>query len=146
LLHEIDNLRQDFQLSSYPVWFIDSVLKSRGNSYLREEEKPFGVVSVLCVRDISEKFKCMGNHYNVKTVFKTRHTLKYVIMSTRSEKAVLQQMTHCIIAFAVNVGEAVLGKQADHWLCDFMSIGTICEWVFKKNQNWPIIPVRRVTG
>jgi hypothetical protein len=95
LLHEIDNLRQDHQLSGYPPRFTDSAFNSRENSCLREGKKPLGVVFIPCVKVISGNFKHTGNRYKIKTIFKIRHTLWSLIMKIKPEK-VLQQTIHCI--------------------------------------------------
>jgi hypothetical protein len=43
---------------------------------LNKEEKPLGSVYISYMKGVSEKFKLIGNHYNIRTIFKTKHTLR----------------------------------------------------------------------
>jgi hypothetical protein len=63
-------------LSGCPKWFIDSVLKSRNSRHPEREEKADGLVFIPYMKGISEKVKHIGNRYNIRTVFKTKHTLR----------------------------------------------------------------------
>jgi hypothetical protein len=49
--------------------------------------KPLCLISIPYVRGVSEKFKCTVNKYNIRTVFKTRHTLRSSLVRTRSISA-----------------------------------------------------------
>jgi hypothetical protein len=109
LLHEIDNLRQDIQLNGYPPQFTDSVLKSRGNSHLREKKKALSIVSIPSVRSISEKFKCMGNCYNISTIFKTTNPLRSLIMKTRAKRDP-KQIPHCIHSISCECRRNLVGE------------------------------------
>jgi hypothetical protein len=74
-LLEVNKLRCDLQLSNYSQGFIDSVIRSKGSSrQKKKEEKPLGTVYILYVKGTSEKVKRIGNQYNIRTVFKTKHT------------------------------------------------------------------------
>jgi hypothetical protein len=42
---------------------------------MEKEKKLVGSVFIPFVRDISEKFKYTGNHYNIRTISKTIHTI-----------------------------------------------------------------------
>jgi hypothetical protein len=67
---EVNNLRRDLQLSGYSQGFIDSIIRSKGSSrQKKKEEKPLGTVYIPYVKGISEKFKHIGNQYNIRTVF-----------------------------------------------------------------------------
>jgi hypothetical protein len=46
------------------------------------------------VKGISDKFKQIGNHYNIRTIFKTKHTLRNTLMRTRPSDP---QLTACCI-------------------------------------------------
>jgi hypothetical protein len=67
LVKEISNLRSDLKLNGYPQSFINSVINSKGISRLNEEQKPLGSVYIPYVKGVSEKFKCIGNRYNIRT-------------------------------------------------------------------------------
>jgi hypothetical protein len=86
ILKEISNLRSDLQLRGYPDQFTDSVLTSRRNSRPEEEKKPLGSVIIPYMKGISEKYKCIGNHYNIRTVFRTKHILRSSLIKTRPER------------------------------------------------------------
>jgi hypothetical protein len=102
LLVEANNLRRDLQLNGYPQGFINSVLKSKGSSRQKKEDKPLGSVCIPHVKGVSEKFKRIANQYNIRTVFKTKHTLRSSLVRTRPKRD-SQQRAHCAIAFPVNV-------------------------------------------
>jgi hypothetical protein len=38
------------------------------------------------VKGVSEKFKRLGNCYNIRTIFRTKHTLQSSLMKTRLER------------------------------------------------------------
>jgi hypothetical protein len=58
LFNEISNSRRALQLNGYPQGFIDSVIAhyTKGQN---TKEKPLD--STPYVKDVSEKFKCIGN-------------------------------------------------------------------------------------
>jgi hypothetical protein len=70
MVKEISNLRSDLQLNGYPQNFIDSVIKFKGSSRLSKEQKPLGSVCIPYVKGVSEKFKRIGNWYNIRMIFK----------------------------------------------------------------------------
>jgi hypothetical protein len=83
LAKEINNLRHDLQLNGYPQGFIDSVINSKGSSRPKTEEKPLDSLYIPYVKGISEKFKRIGNRYNIRTIFGTKHILRSSLMNTR---------------------------------------------------------------
>jgi hypothetical protein len=99
LVNEISNLRCDLQLSGYPQGFIDPVINFKGSSRPSEEEKPLGSVYIPYVKGISEKFKCIGNRYNIRTIFKTKHILRSSLMKTMPNRDI-QQMAPCVCSRA----------------------------------------------
>jgi hypothetical protein len=50
-----------------------------------------------------EKVKCVGNHYNIKTIFKTGHTLMSMLMRSRA-KGDARQTAHCICSISCECG------------------------------------------
>jgi len=70
-------------------------------------------MSIPYIRDVSEKFKCIAKRYNIKTVFKTSHTLRDSFMRTGPISA-LQDTANCIYCIPCNVAGARMGKQAGH--------------------------------
>jgi hypothetical protein len=81
LLNEISNLKHDFQLNGYPQGFIDSVINSKGSSHPNTEEKPLGSVYIPHVKGVSEKFKHIGNRYNIRMIVKTKHKRRSSLIS-----------------------------------------------------------------
>jgi hypothetical protein len=41
-----------------------------------------GMDIILYVKGISEKFRCIGNRFNVRAIFKTKRTLRGTLMKT----------------------------------------------------------------
>jgi hypothetical protein len=52
-------------------------------------------VAGTCVKGVLEKFKRLRNCYNIRTIFKPKHTLRSSHMRTRMERG-LQQMSQCV--------------------------------------------------
>jgi hypothetical protein len=73
-VNRINNLRCDLQFSGYPQGFIDLVINFKGSSCSNKEEKLLGSAYITYVNHLSEKFKHIGNPYNISIIFKTKHT------------------------------------------------------------------------
>jgi hypothetical protein len=109
LLVEVNNLRRDLQLSVYPQGFINLVVRSKGSSHQKKEEKPLGSVSIPYVKGVSENFKCIGNQYNIRTVFITKHTLCSSLVRTRPKRDP-QQTAHCVCSIPCECGRCYIGE------------------------------------
>jgi hypothetical protein len=79
LVKEISSLRSDLQLNGYPQGFIDS-----------------------------EKFRRIGNRY-IRTIFRTRHSLRSSLMKTRPERDQLQT-AQCIYSIPCESGRSYIGE------------------------------------
>jgi hypothetical protein len=112
-LSEEINLRSDLQLNGYPHGFIDSAINFKGSSRLNEEQKPLGSVYIPYVKGVSEKFKRILNRYNIRTIFKTKHTLRSSLMKTRPERGPLQT-TQCIYSIPRECGRSYIGETSRH--------------------------------
>jgi hypothetical protein len=86
LFIEVGNLTRDIQLSGYPQGFIDSVINSKGSISPNKEGKPLGSVYIPYVKGVSERFRRIGNRYNIRTIFKTKRALRSSLMRTRAER------------------------------------------------------------
>jgi hypothetical protein len=64
-------------------------------------------VYILYVKGVSEKFKGMGNWYNIRTIFKTKHTLRSSFMKTRLERDPLQT-AQCIYSITCECGRSYM--------------------------------------
>jgi hypothetical protein len=105
LAKEISNLRSDLQLNGYPEGYIDSVINSKGSSRLNKEQMPLGYVYISYVKGVSEKSKRIGNRYNIRTIFKTKHILRSSLMKTRPERDPLQT-AQCIYSIRCECGRS----------------------------------------
>jgi hypothetical protein len=65
-------------------------------------------VYIPYVKGVSEKFKCIGNH-NIRTIFKTKHTLRSSLLKTRPERDA-QQTAQCIHSIPCECGRSYIGK------------------------------------
>jgi hypothetical protein len=59
------------------------------------------MVIIPYVRVISEKFRRIGNRFNVRTIFKTKHTLRGTLMKTGPVTDASRRSSTCIV-FRVN--------------------------------------------
>jgi hypothetical protein len=107
LCDETRGLRHDLQLNGYPRGFIDSVINSKGSSRMNKEEKPLGYVYIPYVKGVSEKFKRIGNGYNVRTIFRTKHTLKNSLMKTRPNTDP-QRTAECVYSIPCECGRSYI--------------------------------------
>jgi len=106
--NEIEILRHDLQLGAYPIGFIDSVInRYKRSDCLKKEVQPFGFISINYTRGVSEKFKNIVNRYNIRTVFKTLHTLRNTRMRTRPKR--FPQETELCLYYSLSMGQEL------HW-------------------------------
>jgi hypothetical protein len=61
------------------------------------------------VKGVSEKFRCIGNRYNIWMILKTKHTLRSSLMKTRLERDP-QQMAQCIYSIPCEFGRRYIGE------------------------------------
>jgi hypothetical protein len=66
-------------------------------------------VVISYVKGISEKFRRIGNSYNIKTIFKTKHALRDTLMRTRPISDA-QQTAHCIYSIPCECGRSYIGE------------------------------------
>jgi hypothetical protein len=88
---------------------IQLLARSKRSVHLKNEVKSLGLIPIPYSRGVSENFKHRVNRYNTRTVFKMRHTLRNSLLRTRPIRTP-QETVNC-----VNVAEATLEKQKDHW-------------------------------
>jgi hypothetical protein len=109
LFNEISNLRRGLQLNGYSQGFIDSVINSKGSSRPNKEEKPLGSVYIPYMNGVSEKFKRIGNRYNIRNILKTKHTLRSSFMETRLERD-RQQTAQCVYSIPCECGRSYIAE------------------------------------
>jgi hypothetical protein len=66
-------------------------------------------VIITYVKGISKKFRCTGNCFNVRTIFKTKHTLRGTLMKTGLVKDA-QQMKQCMYNNPCDCGRCYIHK------------------------------------
>jgi hypothetical protein len=106
---EVENLKHDIQLNGYSQDFINSVIRSKGGSHQKKKDKPLGTVHIPYVKSISEKFRRIGNQYNIRTIFRTKHTLRSLIVRTRP-KSDPQQTANCVYSIPCEYGRNYTGE------------------------------------
>jgi hypothetical protein len=67
--------------NGYPEHSVDTAINKFGNkNYPSTQSKAACTVVIPYVKGISDKFKCNGNKYNIKAIFKTKHALHNVFV------------------------------------------------------------------
>jgi hypothetical protein len=61
------------------------------------------------VKGVSEKFKRIWNHYNIRTVFRTKHTLRNSLMNTKPKRD-LQQTAQWVYSIPCECGRSYIGE------------------------------------
>jgi hypothetical protein len=84
----------------------------QGRQSSNKEEKSLGSVYIPYVKGVSEKFKCIGDFYNIRMIFKTTHTLRISLMETWPERD-LQEMAKCIYSIPIECSRSFFAKEAD---------------------------------
>jgi hypothetical protein len=92
-------------MNGYPRGFIGSVIKSKSSRLQSREVNPLGSVHNPDVKGVSEKFKRIGNQYNIRMVFRAKHTL----MRTRTERDP-QQTVECVYSIPCECGSNYIGE------------------------------------
>jgi hypothetical protein len=68
-----------------------------------------GSVYTPYLKGVSEKFRRIGNRYNIRAIFKTKHTLRSSLMKTRQERDPLQT-AQCIYSIPCECGRSYIGE------------------------------------
>jgi predicted GIY-YIG superfamily endonuclease len=107
---EVVKIRKDLATNGYPQHLIDSILKRSGAKSRQEtDETCLSTVVIPYVKGILEKFRRIGERYNIKTVFKTRQTLHSFLTRTRPHREV-QDMRQCIYSIPCECGRCYTGE------------------------------------
>jgi hypothetical protein len=67
-------------LNEYPQEFVDSVIKPSRSSRHSSDTIYQGTLIITYIKGISEKLRRNGNRFNLRTIFKTKHTLRVTLM------------------------------------------------------------------
>ena len=111
----IVTLKHNLHLNASPIGFINPVInKPKINVLIKKEVQPLSFMSVLYVRGVSEKFRRLANRYNIKTVFKTRNTVRNSLMRTRPISSP-QKTVDCIYSIPCECGRSYTGETGILW-------------------------------
>jgi hypothetical protein len=94
---------------NHPQGFIDAVINPSEAVVRKKEAKPLGFVCIAYVKGVSEKFKRIGNGYNIRTMFRTQHTLRSSLMRTRPQRDP-QQTAQCVYSVPCECGRSYMGE------------------------------------
>jgi hypothetical protein len=93
----------------FPPEIINSVINNTGGkNRLRNEVKPIGSAVIPYVKGISDKFNRIGNRYNIRTIFKTKHKIRNTLMRTRPTSDP-HLTAHCIYNIPCKFGRSYVG-------------------------------------
>jgi hypothetical protein len=82
-------------LNEYPQEFTDSIIKPSRSNHSFSDTIYQDTVLILYYKSISEKFRRIGNRFNVRTIFKSKHTLRGTLMKTGAVRDA-QQTQQCV--------------------------------------------------
>jgi hypothetical protein len=69
--------------------------------------------NIIHISNISEKFKHTGNWYNIRMIFRTKHTLRSSLMKARLERDP-QQSVQCICSIPCECCRSYIGETGRH--------------------------------
>jgi hypothetical protein len=91
------------------VFSLEVFLRTKGSTHLNEEMKPLSSVYIPYVKGVSEKFECIGNCYNIRTIFIGKHILRSSLVKSRLERDP-QHMAYCICSIRCECGRSYIGE------------------------------------
>jgi hypothetical protein len=98
---EIRNVGHGLMLNEYPQKFVDSIMKPSRSNRPSSDTIYQGTVIIPQVKCISEKFRCIGKQFIVRTIFKTKHTLCGTLLRTGPDRDAQQTKQYvCVCARA----------------------------------------------
>jgi hypothetical protein len=106
---EINTLKRDLQLNAYSEGFINSVIRSKDRRHQKEEDKPLGTIYIPYVKGVSEKLRRIGKQYNIRTICRIKHTLRYSLVKTRP-KIDPRKIANCIYSIPCECGRSYIGE------------------------------------
>jgi hypothetical protein len=98
IINRTEDIRRDLAFRGYYHHFIGSVIKKLvGNGRSSTDRTYFGMVIFPYIGGIFEKFQRIGNRFNIRTVFKTRHgfTLREPLLTSGPDRHI-QDAKQCV--------------------------------------------------
>jgi hypothetical protein len=108
-LNEARHIKHDLALNGHPSALVNSIISTPTTSPPDIDLTTQGTVVIPYVKGVSEKFRRIGNRYNIRTIFKTSHTIRRAIMKTRPDRDLLETR-HCIYSIPCECGRCYIGE------------------------------------
>jgi hypothetical protein len=106
---EIKNIIHDLILNEYPQEFVDSIMTPLRSNHPSSYKIYKGMVIIPYVKGISEKFRHIWNHFNVRIIFRTKHTLHGTLVRNGPIRDA-QQMKQCVYNIPCDCGRCYIGE------------------------------------
>jgi hypothetical protein len=109
--NKIKNITHDLMLNGYAQGFVDSVKKPSRRNRPSSDTIYQGTVIIPYVRSIFKKFRCIGNRFNLRTIFRTKHTLRGILMKTgRLRDAQQTKQRVCVYSIPCDCGRCYIDE------------------------------------
>jgi hypothetical protein len=105
----IKNTRHDLMLTEYPKESAGSVMKSSTRNRPSSNTIYQGTVVIPYVMGTSEKCRHIGNCFNLRPIFKTKHTLHGTLLKTGPVRDA-QQMKQCVYSIPRDCGRCYISE------------------------------------
>jgi hypothetical protein len=102
--NEIKNIRHDLMLNEYPKKFVDSVMKQLPRNRPSSDTIFQDTVVIPYAKGTSEKFRRIGNRFNLRTIINNKHTLRGTLMKS------VQQNKQCVYSIPCDCGRCYSGE------------------------------------
>jgi hypothetical protein len=106
---EIKNIRHNLMLNKYTQESADSIMKPSRRNCPSSDTIHQSMIITPYVKSISVKFRCTGNHFCVRNIFKTNHTLHGTMIKTGPLRDA-QQMKQCVYNIPCHCDRCYSGK------------------------------------
>jgi hypothetical protein len=93
--NEVKNIGHNLMFNEYPQQFADSVMKPSRSNCPSSDTIDQGTVTIPYVMGIFKKFRHTGNRFNVRTIFKNKHTIHGTMMKNGPVRDA-QEMKQCV--------------------------------------------------
>jgi hypothetical protein len=99
--------------NGYPKHFVDITINKFGKkNYPSTQSNEVCTVVIPYVKGISVKFNHIGNKYNIKTIFKTKHTLRNIFIRTKPDTKSQLRIRHCFYSIPCECGRSYIGEMS----------------------------------
>lgn len=102
-------MKKGLATNANPGKFVDSIINKKPRYRKKKVDSDNKLVCVISIRGISEKFKRIGEIFNIKTVFKTKYTLGNFLRKTKHNIDTLDK-SQCIYGIPCECGRECFGE------------------------------------